>query len=91
MGPRTAEFEALFAARFDVRPLAESGITVRLVAGTRSPAPARRVTELLTRALPRAQRVIVEGGVHMSPVIDPVGLAPHLFYTVALPELARAA
>jgi pimeloyl-ACP methyl ester carboxylesterase len=91
MAKVSAEFEALFAARFDVRPLAESGIAVRLVAGTRSPAPARRVTELLTRLLPRAQRVTIEGGVHMSPVIDPARLAPHLFYTVAMPELARAA
>jgi pimeloyl-ACP methyl ester carboxylesterase len=86
-----AEFDALFGARFDVRPLAESGIAVRLVAGTRSPAPARRVTELLSQRLPRAQRVTIDGGVHMSPVIEPARLAPHLFYTVAMPELARAA
>jgi pimeloyl-ACP methyl ester carboxylesterase len=86
-----AEFEALFAARFDVRPVADAGLPVRLVGGTRSPAPAQRVTQLLAQQLPRASRITIEGAVHMAPVIDPETMAPHLFHALATPAFARAA
>ena len=86
-----AEFEALFAARFEVGPLAATRIPVRLVGGTRSPAPAQRVTELLARQLPQAERITIEGAVHMSPVTDPETLAPHLFPAHTAPAFAQAA
>jgi len=39
-----------------------------LVLGTRSPLPARRICELLARALPEAQIATIEGAGHLSPL-----------------------
>ena len=74
-----AEFGALFQSRMDVAPLHQAGIPVRIVHGSASPAPARRVAALLRRALPRAEVLSVPGLRHMAPLSEREVLAPLLF------------
>jgi len=74
-----AEFEALFHSRMDVSQLHEAGIPVRIVHGSASPAPARRVVELLRRQLPRAEVLSMPGLRHMAPLVNRQELAPFLF------------
>nr|WP_231402973.1 alpha/beta hydrolase [Caenimonas aquaedulcis] len=74
----SAEFGALFAATSHYRELDIPGLTVRLVTGTASPAPVRRVMELLHYLLPRATLREVPGAGHMAPVQNPKLLAPLL-------------
>ena len=74
-----AEFEALFHSRMDVSQLHQAGIPVRIVHGGASPAPARRVVELLRGLLPRAEVFPMPGLRHMAPLVDREALAPLLF------------
>jgi len=66
-----AEFEALFA---DTTPLAAYRalrMPVRVVRGTASPAPARRVARRLAEACPRGELLQLAGGDHMLPLAQP--------------------
>jgi pimeloyl-ACP methyl ester carboxylesterase len=63
-----AEFEALFADRVPPAAYAALEMPVRLIRGTRSPLPTRRVIELLAARLPRAEVVTLEGAGHMGPL-----------------------
>jgi pimeloyl-ACP methyl ester carboxylesterase len=77
-----AEFDALFDD--DVAPAAYRGLNVpvHLLAGTRSPRPARRVAQRLDTLLPKVRLGLLHGLGHMGPLADPprvaaaFGLAP---------------
>lgn len=86
-----AEFEALFNARLDLSGLRESGLPIRLVRGTTSPAPARRVSELLASQLPACEVITLEGMAHMAPVTHRELLAPCLFHGAPAADFAVAA
>jgi pimeloyl-ACP methyl ester carboxylesterase len=86
-----AEFEALFHSRMDVSQLHPAGIPVRIVHGCASPAPARRVVELLRRQLPRAEVMSMPGLRHMAPLVNRQELAPLLFpYSLRIPQRLAA-
>ncbi|TFZ05504.1 alpha/beta hydrolase [Ramlibacter henchirensis] len=74
-----AEFGALFHSRMDVSQLHQAGIPVRIVRGEDSPAPARRVAELLHRKLPQSELLSMPGLRHMAPLVNRAELAPLLF------------
>ena len=65
-----AEFGALFAD--DVAPAAYTDlhVPVHLLAGTRSPQPARRVAQRLAALMPRARLTTLHGLGHMGPLED---------------------
>jgi pimeloyl-ACP methyl ester carboxylesterase len=77
-----AEFDALFDD--DVAPTAYRAVNapVHLLAGTRSPRPARRVAQRLATLLPSVRLQALHGLGHMGPLADPqrvaaaFGLAP---------------
>jgi pimeloyl-ACP methyl ester carboxylesterase len=73
-----ADFGALFTARFDVARIAQAGIPVRILRGTRSPRPAQRVADLLADRLPDAELVTLMDAGHMAPVTDRKLVAPYL-------------
>jgi pimeloyl-ACP methyl ester carboxylesterase len=66
-----ADFEALFADPVPVASYRALPMPVRLIGGSRSPLPARRVLDLLAPACPDATRVTLEGAGHMAPVETP--------------------
>jgi pimeloyl-ACP methyl ester carboxylesterase len=86
-----AEFEAIFHARFDPRGLEHAGVPLRVVHGDRSPAPARRVAELLRRQVRGADVICLRGQRHMAPVTDALVLASFLFPHAAPLEMLLAA
>ena len=53
---------------------------IHLITGTRSPLPARSVTELIARECVHAKIVRLEGMGHMGPVTDASRVAPHLAF-----------
>jgi pimeloyl-ACP methyl ester carboxylesterase len=61
-------FDALFAARWTERLLQRLTMPVLLLRGSATRAPARRVTELLARALPQAQMGVLAGAGHLGPI-----------------------
>jgi pimeloyl-ACP methyl ester carboxylesterase len=61
-------FEALFAARWTSELLAKLQMPVLLLRGSATRAPARRVTELLARALPHAQCGVLPDAGHLGPI-----------------------
>jgi pimeloyl-ACP methyl ester carboxylesterase len=74
-----AEFEASFHARLRVRGIDACGFPVRVLCGERSPAPARRIVQLLMRQCPGAEVIRVSGAAHMAPLAQRELLAPLLF------------
>ncbi len=64
-------FTALFHDRTRRSELERLDVPALLMAGTRSPAPARGVVEHLARALPRSHRQQFHGLGHMAPVTHP--------------------
>jgi pimeloyl-ACP methyl ester carboxylesterase len=74
-----AEFGAIFHAGFDARSLQLANFPVRIVVGDRSPAPARRVSELLRLQVPKAEVIRMPGLDHMAPLTQREALAPVLF------------
>jgi pimeloyl-ACP methyl ester carboxylesterase len=79
-----AEFRALFDARLDLSRV-EAGPAVRIVAGTASPAPVRRIAEVLHWQIAGSSIVHVAGAGHMAPLVSPQKMADLL-----LPESAMA-
>jgi pimeloyl-ACP methyl ester carboxylesterase len=73
-----AEFAATDGDRLTPRSLSRLTMPVRLMTGDASPAPVRRITELLARHLPLVERVGVAGVGHMAPLTDPQRVADHL-------------
>lgn len=70
-----AEFEALFADRLPLEAVRTLDLPVRLLCGTRSPAPALRVVDRLAQTLPAATLVRLEGLGHMGPLEAPQRVA----------------
>jgi pimeloyl-ACP methyl ester carboxylesterase len=66
-----AEFEALFADPVPAEEYGRLAMPVRLIGGSRSPRPARRVLDLLAERLPQATRVVLDGVGHMGPIEAP--------------------
>jgi pimeloyl-ACP methyl ester carboxylesterase len=86
-----AEFAALFGAEPDYGALQPGGPEVRVLVGTNSPAPVRRLVDLLRARIPHALVQRVPGAGHMAPVFAPAELAPALFSRHARAPLALAA
>jgi pimeloyl-ACP methyl ester carboxylesterase len=74
-----AEFAAALGADPGGPELPANGPAVSIVVGTASPAPVRRVADLLFERLPHAIMIRVPGASHMAPVTQPALLAPVLF------------
>ena len=66
-----AEFEALFADNVPFDAYGALTMPLRIVCGTASPAPARRVAERLAMACPRAELIRWAGADHMAPLTQP--------------------
>jgi len=86
-----AEFGAIFHASFDAHSLQLAGFPVRVVVGSRSPAPARRVAELLRLQVRKAEVIHMPGLHHMAPLTDRATLAPLLFPHAMRRDLPLAA
>jgi pimeloyl-ACP methyl ester carboxylesterase len=86
-----AEFKALFAD--DMPPIAYGALSMpmRLISGTRSPLPARRVVELLAARCSQAQFIRLDGMGHMAPVTHPVDIAPYFAFQPDVEPMARFA
>ena len=74
-----AEFEAIFHS--GIRPAELQGMLfpIRVLYGDRSPAPSRRIAQLLKAQLPFAQVTSLQGKRHMTPLAEPDAMAPLLF------------
>jgi pimeloyl-ACP methyl ester carboxylesterase len=70
-----AEFGALFADELPLHAWSTLRMPVRLLAGTRSPAPTRRIAELLAQRCPRGSLQFFEGLGHMGPLQAPARVA----------------
>lgn len=75
-----AEFEALFADRVPASSYRGLTMPVRLITGTRSPLPARAVTNLIAGQCAQAQVIALDGIGHMGAVAHPAKVAPHLAF-----------
>lgn len=73
-----ADFEALFEDPVPLTAYRSLTMPVRLITGTTSPLPARRVAERLAQVLPAATLVRLQGLGHMGPLEDPRRVASHL-------------
>jgi len=74
-----AEFEAVFHSDIRLAQLKDMGVPVRVLCGDRSPAPSRRLAQLLKAQLPFTQVTHLQGKSHMAPVAEPAAMAPLLF------------
>jgi pimeloyl-ACP methyl ester carboxylesterase len=63
-----AEFEAILRAGVSASDFARLDIPVRLICGSETRGTARKVTDVLTGALPNVECIFVEGAAHMAPV-----------------------
>ena len=70
-----AEWRLMFAAEDDRDAIAEIGAPTLLICGGRTRTPARRVVEVLRRALPHALHHEIAGAGHMSPLTHPADIA----------------
>jgi pimeloyl-ACP methyl ester carboxylesterase len=86
-----AEIRALFEDRMPDVAYRHLEIPVRLIAGSRSPEPARLVVERLAQELPNSHRIVLEGVGHMGPVTHAAVVASHLPEMLLASERDRAA
>lgn len=86
-----AEFNALFGDPTPAEAYEELRMPVRLIAGMRSPLPARKVVEELSMRCRHARVVHLAGLGHMGPVTHPDRVAAHLPMQPLGEPLARAA
>ena len=70
-----AEWRLMFAAEDDRDAIAMIGAPTLLICGGRTRTPARRVVEVLRRALPHAPHLEIAGAGHMSPLTHPANIA----------------
>lgn len=70
-----AEWRLMFAAEDDRDAIAGIGAPTLLICGGRTRTPARRVVEVLRRALPHALHHEIADAGHMSPLTHPAGIA----------------
>lgn len=73
-----AEFDAAFADRTPLRRFAALDIPIRLLRGDASPAPVRRIVDLLAGLVPHAEVVDLPGIGHMGPVTHPGAVLANL-------------
>ena len=66
-----ADFDALFSDRTPLEAYRSLSMPIRLLRGTRSPAPAQRVADRLGELIPSVQSACLEGLGHMAPVQHP--------------------
>lgn len=78
VGKVRAEFEALFADPTSTADFAALHVPLRLLVGTRSPAPAQRAAEVLASACPGAALVRLPGAGHLAPMQEPARVLPWL-------------
>jgi pimeloyl-ACP methyl ester carboxylesterase len=89
-----SEFEALFADTVPAWWFRKLEMPVRLITGSTSPLPARRVSDIIVRHCPRAELVRLEGVSHMGPITHAALVASHLAFQpreTTEPQLALAA
>jgi len=95
IGKVVLDFRALVEEPAGLADYAALRVPVLLVQGERSPAPSRRIVELLAAAVPHAQVVRIAGAGHMSPLThaQPVNeaIAAHLRALAGAPASLRAA
>jgi pimeloyl-ACP methyl ester carboxylesterase len=70
-----AEWRLMFAAEDDLDAVAGIGAPMLLICGGRTRTPARRVVEVLRRALPHARHGEIADAGHMSPLTHPADIA----------------
>jgi len=70
-----AEWRLMFAAEDDRDAIAGIGAPTLLICGGRTRTPARRVVEVLRRALPHTLHHEIAGAGHMSPLTHPANIA----------------
>jgi pimeloyl-ACP methyl ester carboxylesterase len=86
-----AEFDALFGDAVPAEAYGQLTMPVRLIAGMRSPLPARKVVEQLAMRCRHAAVVHLAGLGHMGPVTHPARVAAHLSMRSFTQPLAEAA
>jgi hypothetical protein len=59
---------------------------LRLITGSSSPLPARKVVDLIARECPQAEVVRLDGVGHMGPICHPCLVAPHLAFQARQPH-----
>jgi pimeloyl-ACP methyl ester carboxylesterase len=93
LGKVALDFNAAFGERALPGEYRRVGVPTLLIQGARSPAPTRRICELLAGILPLARLRIVEGAGHMAPLTHPGAVnelvAAHL--SSQLEEVSHAA
>jgi pimeloyl-ACP methyl ester carboxylesterase len=75
-----AEFEALFADTVPARSYGALKMPLRLITGSTSPLPARKVVDIISRECAHAEVVRVDGVGHMGPISHAGLVAPHLAF-----------
>jgi pimeloyl-ACP methyl ester carboxylesterase len=86
-----AEFEALFADSVPAWSYGALKMPLRLIAGTTSPLPGRKVVDIIARECTHAEVVRLDGVGHMGPISHASIVAPYLSFQPLKPELALAA
>lgn len=86
-----AEFDALFGDDMPAEAYGQVTMPMRLIAGMRSPLPARKVVEQLAMRCRHARVVHLAGLGHMGPVTHPARVAAHLPMQPCREPLAEAA
>jgi pimeloyl-ACP methyl ester carboxylesterase len=86
-----AEFEALFADTAPAWWFRKLEMPVRLITGSTSPLPARRVADIIARHCAQAEVVRLEGVGHMGPISHAPLVASHLAFQARDAQLALAA
>jgi len=86
-----AEFDALFGDVVPDDAYGQLAMPLRLVAGMRSPLPARKVVEMLAMRCRHAGVVHLAGLGHMGPVTHPARVVRHLLAQPCMEPLAEAA
>lgn len=86
-----AEFDALFGDDVPAGAYAQLTMPMRLIAGMRSPLPARKVVEQLAMRCRHAGVVHLAGLGHMGPVTHPARVAAHLLMQPFREPFAEAA
>lgn len=71
LGKVVLDFRALFDEPVELWDYAALTMPTLILCGDRSPAPSRRIVDMLYAAMPRAQRRTIEGAGHMSPLTHP--------------------
>ena len=86
-----AEFEALLADTVPAWSYGALKMPLRLITGSTSPLPARKVVDIIARECAHAEVVRLDGVGHMGPISHASLVAPHLAFQPRQPQPALAA